>query len=136
MLLREKLRAIFGKINPIVIRLSLSLDIRISCVIIKKFCPKKGKNKGKWDGNGSTSYDSAVVVHSSDDEGFCDDSPILLAVASKTRLRDQRILDSGCSYYITSGKNLKCCSFSPLYVAVLTPSISDGSKWLILNVAV
>ena len=62
---------------------------------IKKFCPEKGKNKGKWNGNGSTSYDSATVVHSSDDEGFCDNSPILLAVELETSSRDQWIFDSG-----------------------------------------
>lgn len=47
---------------------------------IKKFCPEKGKNKGKWNENGSTSYNSPVIVHRSDDEGFWDDSHILLTV--------------------------------------------------------
>ena len=71
---------------------------------IKKFCPEKGKNKGKWNRNGSISYDLAAIVHSSDEESFCDDSPILLAVESGTRSRDQWTLDSGCSYHITPNR--------------------------------
>lgn len=70
---------------------------------IKKFWLEKGKNTE--EGNGNSSYDSATVVYSGDEDVYCDDCPILLAVESETRSSDQWIFDSGCSWHITPNKH-------------------------------